>query len=136
MLADVDRYLAAGQPDPARDGAGYRVGALWLSDAEFAELARDLGEVFGPRLAYAPGKGRKRRMVYTVFLPGPEDAAGKGGDTDESFAKGDASDELRDKERATDDKPGKARPNQATPRRRRTGDAERSPRPRRRRGGT
>jgi len=73
MLADADRYLAAGQPDPARDGADYRVGALWLSDAEFGQFLRDLTEVFTPRLANAPDKGRKRRMVYTVFLPAPED---------------------------------------------------------------
>jgi AcrR family transcriptional regulator len=73
MLADADRYLAAGQPDPARDGADYRVGALWLTDAEFADLLRDLVEVFQPRLANAPGDGRKRRMVYTVFLPAPEE---------------------------------------------------------------
>jgi DNA-binding transcriptional ArsR family regulator len=72
MLADADRYLAAGQPDPARDGADYQVGALWLSDAEFAELLRDLSIVFGPRLANPPAAGRKRRMVYTVFLPAPE----------------------------------------------------------------
>src|SRR5579864_9224708 len=56
MLADADRYLAAGQPDPARDGADYRVGALWLSDAEFAQLLRDLSTVFQPRLANPPGK--------------------------------------------------------------------------------
>jgi hypothetical protein len=73
MLADADRYLAAGPPDPVRDGADYRVGALWLTDAEFAEFARDLSVVFAPRLAKAPGEGRKRRMVYTVFLPAPED---------------------------------------------------------------
>jgi hypothetical protein len=77
MLSDADRYLAAGQPNPARDGADYRVGALWLTDAEFAELLRDLTEVFQPRLANAPGKRRKRRMIYTVFLPAPEDAASK-----------------------------------------------------------
>jgi hypothetical protein len=29
--------------------------------------------VFQPRLANAPGDGRKRRMVYTVFLPAPEE---------------------------------------------------------------
>jgi DNA-binding transcriptional ArsR family regulator len=72
MLADADRYLAAGRPDPARDGADYQVGALWLSDAEFAELLRDLSVVFRPRLANPPAPGRKRRMVYTVFLPAPE----------------------------------------------------------------
>jgi hypothetical protein len=74
MLADADRYLAAGKPDPTRDGADYRVGALWLSDAEFAEFTRDLATVFQPRLANGPAKGRKRRIVYTVFLPGPESA--------------------------------------------------------------
>lgn len=74
MLADADRYLASGQPDPARDGADYRVGALWLTDGEFAQLVRDLAIVFQPRLANAPGKGRKRRMIYTVFLPAPEAA--------------------------------------------------------------
>jgi Helix-turn-helix domain len=72
MLADADRYLAAGQPDPARDGADYQVGALWLSDGEFAELLRELSTVFQPRLANAPAPGRKRRMVYTAFLPVPE----------------------------------------------------------------
>ena len=84
MLADADRYLASGQPDPARDGADYQVGALWLTDAEFAELLRELSLVFAPRLANPPGKGRKRRMVYTVILPAPEaadnraEAQGKG----------------------------------------------------------
>jgi len=74
MLADADRYLAADRRDPARDGADYQVGALWLTDAEFAELLRDLSIVVGPRLANAPAAGRKRRMVYTVFLPAPEGA--------------------------------------------------------------
>jgi Helix-turn-helix domain len=69
MLADADRYLASDPPDPMRDGAEYQVGALWLTDAEFAELLRDLAIVFRPRLANPPGKGRRRRMVYTVFLP-------------------------------------------------------------------
>ena len=80
MLADADRYLASRQPDPVRDGASYRVGALWLTDAEFAELLRDLAIVFQPRLANAPGKGRKRRMVYTVFLPASEPAPDAAGD--------------------------------------------------------
>jgi DNA-binding transcriptional ArsR family regulator len=69
MLADADRYLASDRLDPARDGADYRVGALWLSDGEFAELLRELSIVFQPRLGNAPAPGRTRRMVYTVFLP-------------------------------------------------------------------
>ncbi len=71
MLADADRYLASAPVDPIRDGADYQVGALWLTDAEFAELLRDTSIVFRPRLANPPGKGRRRRMMYTVFLPAP-----------------------------------------------------------------
>jgi Helix-turn-helix domain len=75
LLADFDRYLAAGQPDPVRDGASYRMGALWLTDAEFLEFARDLAAVVQPRMANAPGQGRRRRILYTVVLPGPQQSA-------------------------------------------------------------
>ena len=77
MLADADRYLASGPADLVKDGATYRMAAMWLTDTEFAEFARDLTAVFQPRLANAPGKGR-RRMIYSVFLPGPEPARGGG----------------------------------------------------------
>ncbi len=79
LLADFDRYLAAGPPDPARDGADYRVAAMWLTDTEFGDFLREFAAIAQPRLANGPGKGRKRRMLYTVLLPGPEQAAGDGG---------------------------------------------------------
>jgi len=69
LLADFDRYLASDPPDPVNDGASYRMAALWLTDAELASLARDLSEVFMPRLANPPGQGRRRRLMYTVLLP-------------------------------------------------------------------
>ena len=72
MVDDVDRYLASGEIDPLRDGADYRTGAMWLSDDEFAAFLRDLAELFQPRLANAPGKGRSRRMIYFVTVPAPE----------------------------------------------------------------
>ena len=71
LLTDFDRYLASSPPDPVRDGADYRVAALWLTDAELAELRRDLATVFQPRLANAPGAGRRRRLFYNVVLPAP-----------------------------------------------------------------
>ena len=77
MLTDAERYLITGNPDPAWDGASYRMGALWLTDAEFADLIADLNTVFQPLLANAPGKGRRRRMVYTVFLPAPGNGGSK-----------------------------------------------------------
>jgi hypothetical protein len=75
MLGDAERYLMTGKPDPARDGADYRMAALWLTETEFADLLRDLRTALQPRLANAPGKGRRRRILYTVMLPAPRNSA-------------------------------------------------------------
>jgi hypothetical protein len=72
LLGDFDRYAATKPEDPARDGAGYRVAAIWLTDDELADYLRELSAVSQSRLANAPGKGRRRRMLYTVMLPAPE----------------------------------------------------------------
>lgn len=80
LLADFDRYLAAGPPDLARDGVSYRGAAMWLTDAEFADFLKDINAVFLPRLANAPAKGRRRRMVFSVLLPAPEPPTGGAGE--------------------------------------------------------
>jgi hypothetical protein len=72
LLADFDRYLAKKPKDPVRDGADYRLAALWLSDSEVGDYLRDLGNVIRPGLANPPGMGRKRRMLDFVSLPAPE----------------------------------------------------------------
>src|SRR6266540_3915159 len=76
LLADFDRYLAAGTPDFVRDGVSYSGSAMWLTDAEHADFLRDVRTLVQPRLANAPGKGRRRRMLFSVLLPGPENRAG------------------------------------------------------------
>ena len=75
LLADAERYIHGPSPDFLRDGFSYHTAALWLTDAEYGEFARDLIKVVQPRLANGPTKERKRRMLYTVFLPGPEQQA-------------------------------------------------------------
>jgi hypothetical protein len=70
LLADFDRYLARDDIDPLRDGASYRLAAMWLDDAEFADLARDLVRVLQPRAANGPKPGRRRRILATVLVPG------------------------------------------------------------------
>jgi hypothetical protein len=72
LLGDFDRYLDRGDIDLLRDGVGYRIAGLWLDDAEFAALMRDLATVLQPRMANPPGPGRKRRILGSVFLPGEE----------------------------------------------------------------
>jgi hypothetical protein len=71
LLGDFDRYVASEPEDPAKDGAGYRVAAMWLTDAELADYLRQLAVISHPRLANAPGRGRRRRILYTVMLPAP-----------------------------------------------------------------
>jgi hypothetical protein len=76
IMSDFDRYLARGKPDPLRDGVGYRAAAMWLTDEEFREFGREVAKLVAPRLASPPGPGRKRRLLYTVLLPGGEQQAG------------------------------------------------------------
>jgi hypothetical protein len=78
LLGDFDRYLALADPDLARDGVGYRLGALWLSDAELAEFFHDLAPVIQPRLANAPAPGRRRRIVAGVLMPTTPAEKGRG----------------------------------------------------------
>jgi hypothetical protein len=75
LLGDFDRYLTH-DPAPGRDGADYRVNAMWLTDAEYADYLRDLKGVLRARLANNPTKERRRRMIYHVLLPAPEEAQG------------------------------------------------------------
>jgi DNA-binding transcriptional ArsR family regulator len=72
LLGDFDRYVATEPEHPGQDGAGYRVAAMWLTDIELADYLRELAAISQPRLANAPGPGRRRRMLYTVLLPAPE----------------------------------------------------------------
>ena len=71
LLGDFDRYVASEPEHPDKDGAGYSVAGMWLTDAELASYMRDLAAISQPRLANTPGEGRQRRMLYTVMLPAP-----------------------------------------------------------------
>jgi Helix-turn-helix domain len=72
LLADFDLYLARGDVDLVRDGVSYRLAGLWLDDAEFVELMRDLTRVLQPRVTNPPRAGRRRRILGYVLLPGDE----------------------------------------------------------------
>jgi hypothetical protein len=72
LLGDFDRYLARDDIDLLRDGVRYSLAALWLDDAEYAEMLRELVRVLQPRLANPPSGGRKRRILGTVLMPGSD----------------------------------------------------------------
>jgi Helix-turn-helix domain len=72
LIADFDRYLARPDFNPVRDLAGYNLAGMWLDDTEMVDFSRELFRVVQPRLANAPRRGRKQRILATVLLPGSE----------------------------------------------------------------
>jgi hypothetical protein len=70
LISGFDRYLERGDIDLLRDGVSYRLVGLWLTDEEMAEMARQLFALIQPGLSNAPKRGRKRRILATVVLPG------------------------------------------------------------------
>ena len=73
LISDFDRYLERGDIDLLRDGVSYRLAGLWLADHELTELSREIFAVLQPHLANSPKRGRKRRILATVLLPGQGD---------------------------------------------------------------
>ncbi|MGC8462692.1 MAG: helix-turn-helix domain-containing protein [Acidimicrobiales bacterium] len=70
LLAAFDRYReGTAAPDLARDGVGYRMAGLWLTDEELGELVHDVAAVVASRRGYRPGPGRRHRLVAGALLP-------------------------------------------------------------------
>ncbi|WIX98669.1 helix-turn-helix domain-containing protein [Amycolatopsis mongoliensis] len=69
LLADFDQYLTHDPADPTADGVTYQQAALWLTDAEMAELLATIREAVTTRLGQEPGSGRTRRMISLVTMP-------------------------------------------------------------------
>jgi hypothetical protein len=72
LLGDIDRYLTRGQPDLVRDGVAFGIEGLWLDDAEFVDMMRELYQVLDGRRPNLPGNGRRRRLLASLLLPGDE----------------------------------------------------------------
>jgi hypothetical protein len=115
LLGDFDRYLARGDIDLLRDGVTYRMAGLWLDDAEYAELLRELTRVLQPRLANPPRPGRKRRILGYVLLPGSE-AAPRPGDETASHSDDEAAARPGDVTASHSDDEAAARPGDGAPR--------------------
>jgi hypothetical protein len=73
LQAAADRYFGRPDFDLFKDRVAYRFAAMWLDDAEYDAMLTDLYKLLAPLLANAPRKGRRRRILGYVLLPG-EDA--------------------------------------------------------------
>lgn len=70
LQAAADRYFARPDLDVLKDKGSYRLAGLWLDDAEYDAMLADLVQMLAPRLANGPRKGRRRRILATVLIPG------------------------------------------------------------------
>jgi Helix-turn-helix domain len=95
LLADFDGYLASGEINFERDGAGYRSVALWLTDDELTGLFTEIGAAVQARSTNTPVGGRRRRMLSTVLLPqSPPATPVADDDAEDSGADGESGQEL------------------------------------------
>lgn len=69
LLADFDQYLAHEPTDPTADGVTYQQAALWLTDAEMAELQDEIRAAVSSRIGRDPDQDRTRRMISLVTMP-------------------------------------------------------------------
>ncbi|MBP2324981.1 DNA-binding transcriptional ArsR family regulator [Kibdelosporangium banguiense] len=72
LLADFDGYLARDTPNPTADGVTYQQAALWLTDAEMAELLAEVRAAVTARIGRASSPDRTRRMISLVAMPADE----------------------------------------------------------------
>jgi len=72
LLADFDRYLDQEHIDLRRDGAGYRMAGMWMTDEELNELTRDFLSLLQPYMANPATPDRRRRILRTIVLLAPE----------------------------------------------------------------
>jgi len=75
LLDDFSRYLDAREVvDMEADGVGYHKFALYLSDAEMAELAAAMNRAFAVYMDPKEKSGRKKRLFTSIVMP---DASGE-----------------------------------------------------------
>jgi hypothetical protein len=72
LLTDFDRYLDQEHIDLRRDGAGYRMAGMWMTDEELNELIRDFLRLLQPYMANPATPDRTRRILRTIVLPAPD----------------------------------------------------------------
>ena len=76
LTKNFEAYLQKNDIDFQRDGVGYRQIALHLTDEEFLDFAKDMGEVYGKYIRNAPSPKRTKRIISNVIIPEKERGTG------------------------------------------------------------
>ena len=74
QVRDFATYLQRDQINLVEDKVSFRQAPFYLSDAEFMELATEVGQAIMKRLGNKPAPGRKSIMWTTIVIPGAEES--------------------------------------------------------------
>ena len=69
LLTDFASYLETSDLELAADRVGFHQIPLWLTDAEFDELAAEVGQALQSRMDVQPSPERRRRLFTTIVMP-------------------------------------------------------------------
>ena len=74
LLGEFSQYLdSKDKPDLVADGVSYTKVAMYLSDEEFMDVAKQMSAAYESILQNQPAPGRKRRLFNTIILPAPDE---------------------------------------------------------------
>lgn len=75
QVRDFGAYLQRENINLFEDKVSFRRASFYMTDAEFMELAGEIGQAFMKRLNNKSAPGRKPLMWTTIILPGPDSTA-------------------------------------------------------------
>ncbi|UUZ93107.1 helix-turn-helix domain-containing protein [Paenibacillus sp. P25] len=77
LIGEFGEYTGQKDMDMRRDGAGYRVVNLYLSDSEFKQMAEEIRLAVHKHLNHPPSPERRRFSLATILIPGSPNGAGE-----------------------------------------------------------
>lgn len=69
LLSQFHNYIQQPDRDLMKDGVVYRTAPLYLSEAEYGEMMREIAEVVRARLENVASPERRRRLLSLVMMP-------------------------------------------------------------------
>lgn len=69
LLGEFGDYVQQGPIDMKRDGAGYRQAALYLSEAEWKQMATEVSAAVRKHMDHEPTPERRRYSFTTILIP-------------------------------------------------------------------
>jgi DNA-binding transcriptional ArsR family regulator len=70
LISEYDRYLSGEKINFQADGLTFRQASIYLSDDEFNDFLSELVSVYSKVFHNKPEKGRTRRTIGTIIIPG------------------------------------------------------------------